>query len=102
MFRSQVGIIGGSGFYELEGLESKQLVSATTEFGAPSDELVTGRIGGVQCVVLARYGPTYSTTHACTCAFTVQYFDGSAGDINSNSSCNNDGNSDNKKKKNQE
>jgi 5'-methylthioadenosine phosphorylase len=36
-----VGVIGGSGLYEMEGLEEVQTVSLTTPFGDPSDSFVT-------------------------------------------------------------
>ncbi len=52
----QIGIIGGSGFYELEGLDATQSVEVKTEFGAPSDPVVVGKVAGVDCVVLARHG----------------------------------------------
>ena len=50
----KVGIIGGTGFYNLEELENREEVEVPTEFGNPSDKLVTGTIGGVDCVALAR------------------------------------------------
>ncbi|TRY74552.1 hypothetical protein TCAL_01347 [Tigriopus californicus] len=52
----KIGIIGGSGFYDLEELTEAQEVTVETEFGIPSDNLVTGKIDGVDCVVLARHG----------------------------------------------
>ena len=50
----QVGIIGGSGFYKLDALKDPVEKLVTTPFGSPSDALVTGKISGVDCVVLAR------------------------------------------------
>ena len=50
----QVGIIGGSGFYNLEELKIDEEVAVETEFGHPSDKFVIGKIGRVDCVVLAR------------------------------------------------
>ncbi len=52
----KVGIIGGSGYYEMDGLEDKKSLKIETEFGPPSDDVVTGRIGGVEVAVLARHG----------------------------------------------
>ena len=51
---SQVGIIGGSGFYNLEELKVDEEVAVETEFGDPSDKFAVGKIGAVDCVVLAR------------------------------------------------
>lgn len=53
-FPNQIGIIGGSGFYDLDELTEAQEVNVETEFGFPSHSLVTGKIGGIDCVVLAR------------------------------------------------
>ena len=52
----KVGIIGGSGFYKLESLENKVEVEVSTPFGSPSSSPVTGQIGGVDVVVIARHG----------------------------------------------
>jgi 5'-methylthioadenosine phosphorylase len=51
-----VGVIGGSGLYDLPGLEDVREVALTTPFGAPSDAYVTGRLGGVPVVFLPRHG----------------------------------------------
>jgi 5'-methylthioadenosine phosphorylase len=51
-----VGVIGGSGLYEMEGLEEIQTVSLTTPFGDPSDSFVTGRLEGIRAVFLPRHG----------------------------------------------
>jgi len=51
----KIGIIGGSGFYKLDVLENPVEKEVTTPFGDPSDVLVSGKIMGVDCVVLARY-----------------------------------------------
>jgi len=51
-----IGVIGGSGLYELEGLKVQAKKRVTTPFGEPSDELVWGEYGGVECVFLARHG----------------------------------------------
>jgi len=52
----QIAIIGGSGLYEMEGLEDSRWVKVSTPFGEPSDELLTGRIGGREAVFLPRHG----------------------------------------------
>lgn len=51
-----VGVIGGSGLYEMEGLEDVRCVSVETPFGSPSDEFVTGVLDGVRMVFLPRHG----------------------------------------------
>src|SRR5512137_149834 len=51
-----VGVIGGSGLYEMEGLEEVQTRSLSTPFGDPSDLFITGRLEGVKIVFLPRHG----------------------------------------------
>ncbi len=51
-----VGVIGGSGLYEMEGLEDIQTISLTTPFGNPSDSFVAGRLEGIRVVFLPRHG----------------------------------------------
>jgi 5'-methylthioadenosine phosphorylase len=53
---SPVGVIGGSGLYEIEGLEDVREVTLSTPFGAPSDAYVTGVLDGVRLVFLPRHG----------------------------------------------
>ena len=51
-----LGIIGGSGLYEIDGLEDRREERVDTPWGAPSDALVHGRIGDVNLVFLPRHG----------------------------------------------
>ena len=51
-----IGIIGGSGLYEIDALEEAQWIAVDTPWGAPSDELLIGRIEGVKFVFLPRHG----------------------------------------------
>src|SRR5579862_5819389 len=51
-----IGVIGGSGLYEMAGLEQLERVSLTTPFGAPSDEYVCGILAGARLVFLPRHG----------------------------------------------
>jgi len=51
-----VGIIGGSGVYDLPGLEDQREEWVATPWGEPSDALRFGRIGGTEVVFLARHG----------------------------------------------
>ncbi len=51
-----IGVLGGSGLYELSELEDPRSVAMETPWGAPSDEVLTGRIGGVRFAFLPRHG----------------------------------------------
>jgi 5'-methylthioadenosine phosphorylase len=51
-----VGVIGGSGLYEMEGLEEVQEVFLKTPYGDPSDVFITGRLEGMKIVFLPRHG----------------------------------------------
>ena len=51
-----VGVIGGSGLYAVDALEDQRWVTVDTPWGAPSDQLLTGRIGHVEMVFLPRHG----------------------------------------------
>jgi 5'-methylthioadenosine phosphorylase len=51
-----IGIIGGSGLYEVDALEDAQWMAVETPWGPPSDELLIGRIHGVRFVFLPRHG----------------------------------------------
>jgi 5'-methylthioadenosine phosphorylase len=54
--KAVVGIIGGSGVYDLPGLKNMRREAVTTPWGAPSDDLLFGEIGGTQAVFLPRHG----------------------------------------------
>jgi len=51
-----LGILGGSGVYELEGLENRRWNRLTTPWGDPSDDLLFGEVAGVRLVFLPRHG----------------------------------------------
>ncbi|MFT4539936.1 MAG: 5'-methylthioadenosine phosphorylase [Planctomycetota bacterium] len=51
-----IGVIGGSGLYEIDGLTDIEEVKLSTPFGAPSDAYITGRLGDVKMVFLPRHG----------------------------------------------
>ena len=51
-----LGIIGGSGVYEIEGLQNKHWEKVNSSFGEPSDELLFGELDGYQLVFLPRHG----------------------------------------------
>jgi 5'-methylthioadenosine phosphorylase len=52
--RAEIGVIGGSGFYEF--LEDAERVSIQTPFGAPSDDVVVGQVRGRRVAFVARHG----------------------------------------------
>lgn len=56
MAEKVIGVIGGSGLYEMEGLTEVASVRVETPFGEPSDEFVTGVLNGVRMVFLPRHG----------------------------------------------
>jgi 5'-methylthioadenosine phosphorylase len=56
MTKIQVGIIGGSGLYQMEGLEVLYERTVETPFGAPSDPYVVGNVDGIEVAFLARHG----------------------------------------------
>ena len=51
-----IGIIGGSGVYEIDGLEGARWQRVASPFGEPSSELLRGTLGGVELVFLPRHG----------------------------------------------
>jgi 5'-methylthioadenosine phosphorylase len=51
-----LGVIGGSGLYEIEGLENRRWVKAESPWGEPSDALLMGEIGQLRLVFLPRHG----------------------------------------------
>ena len=53
---ARIGVIGGSGLYQMEGLTEVQSVRIDTPFGDPSDEYVMGRLQGSEVVFLPRHG----------------------------------------------
>lgn len=56
MAEEVVGVIGGSGLYEMEGLTDTRWLNIDTPFGSPSDQFLTGRLDGVRLVFLPRHG----------------------------------------------
>lgn len=51
-----IGIIGGSGLYDIDALEEAQWISVNSPWGAPSDEILCGKIGHVRVRFLPRHG----------------------------------------------
>ncbi len=56
MGQASIGIIGGSGVYDIEGLENKRWEKVESPFGEPSDELLFGELDGVKLAFLPRHG----------------------------------------------
>jgi len=56
MTKHRIGIIGGTGLYGIEGFTNQKWVKVKTPFGAPSDDLLTGRLAGRDVVFLPRHG----------------------------------------------
>src|ERR1035437_9752553 len=53
---SVIGVIGGSGVYDIEGLENKRWTRVLSPFGEASDELLFGELRGQRMVFLPRHG----------------------------------------------
>jgi len=53
---SRIGIIGGSGLYQMEGIKKIKKVRVTTPFGDPSDKIIIGKVEGKEVVFLPRHG----------------------------------------------
>ena len=53
---ARIGFIGGSGLYEMDGLDGAQVVDVDTPFGPPSDSIVVGEMSGERVAFLPRHG----------------------------------------------
>lgn len=53
---TMIGVIGGSGVYDIDGLARAEWVTVATPWGAPSDQVLTGTLGGVRMAFLPRHG----------------------------------------------
>ena len=54
--QTKIGIIGGSGIYDMEGLQDAAWVDVGSPWGTPSDAVLTGTLDGVEMVFLPRHG----------------------------------------------
>ena len=54
--KAQIGVIGGSGLYQMPGFEAHQEVRVETPWGAPSDAYIVGALAGKEVAFLARHG----------------------------------------------
>jgi 5'-methylthioadenosine phosphorylase len=62
MTSATIAVIGGSGLYDLSGLEDVEEREVATPFGPPSDAVVCGRLGGTRMLFLARHGRGHRLT----------------------------------------
>ncbi|MCJ7737550.1 MAG: S-methyl-5'-thioadenosine phosphorylase [Anaerolineae bacterium] len=60
--RIRIGVIGGSGLYDIDGLSETQELNVSTPFGMPSDSIVVGTLEGVRVAFLARHGRGHRIT----------------------------------------
>jgi 5'-methylthioadenosine phosphorylase len=60
--RPVLGVLGGSGIYDFEGLEGACRIAVASPFGAPSDAIVTGRLDGLDVAFLPRHGRGHRLT----------------------------------------
>ncbi len=58
----KIGIIGGSGLYQMAALKNVEEVSLSTPFGNPSDALIKGELDGTKVVFIARHGRHHHLT----------------------------------------
>jgi len=56
MQSTYLGVIGGSGIYDIDGLEDARWQTVDSPWGAPSDDILTGRLGGIAVAFLPRHG----------------------------------------------
>ena len=56
MSKVKLGVIGGSGIYEIDGVHDGQWKSVETPFGRPSDEIYTGVLNDVDVAFIPRHG----------------------------------------------
>ena len=53
---TKIGVIGGSGVYDIDGLQDANWTRVDSPWGLPSDEILTGSLGGVEMAFLPRHG----------------------------------------------
>lgn len=56
MGQTKIAVIGGSGIYEIDGLTDARWIDVDTPWGAPSDQILTGSLDGVDMAFLPRHG----------------------------------------------
>ena len=56
MTKTKIAVIGGSGIYDIDGLQNAEWITIHTPWGAPSDQILTGTLEGVDMAFLPRHG----------------------------------------------
>src|SRR5262245_26603250 len=56
MPQAKIGVIGGSGLYQIEGMSNIEVVKVPTPFGNPSDDITIGTVAGIPMAFLPRHG----------------------------------------------
>ncbi|MEM7596455.1 MAG: S-methyl-5'-thioadenosine phosphorylase [Pseudomonadota bacterium] len=56
MAKTKIGVIGGSGVYDIDGLTNAEWIAVESPWGAPSDHILTGHLDGVEIAFLPRHG----------------------------------------------
>ena len=56
MTKTKIAVIGGSGIYDIDGLEGAEWITVETPWGTPSDQILTGALNGVEMAFLPRHG----------------------------------------------
>lgn len=54
--RATIGIVGGTGLYEIDGLKNQREIRISTPYGKPSDDIIAGEINGVKIAFISRHG----------------------------------------------
>ena len=62
MTKTMLGVIGGSGLYQIDGLQSPEWQTVETPWGAPSDQILTGTLDGMALAFLPRHGRGHTHT----------------------------------------
>ena len=60
MLQAKIGVIGGTGLYQIEGMANIREIDVETPFGKPSDSLVVGELNGIDVAFLPRHGRGHS------------------------------------------
>ena len=56
MQKTKIGVIGGSGVYNIDGIENPKWQNVESPWGTPSDEIFTGKLNGIEIAFLPRHG----------------------------------------------
>ena len=54
--KTKIAVIGGSGIYDIDGLQNAEWITVDSPWGAPSDQILTGTLDGVDMAFLPRHG----------------------------------------------